>query len=73
MCAFLVLGGRREALSRLKQARLPVGTSLADLVRTGTAAQQIGTIYSRTVDLSSLCRCKIQPMGLAFTAKPVLL
>lgn len=69
----LVLGGRRAALSRLKQARLPVGTSLADLVRTGAAAQQIGTIYSRAVDLSSLCRCKIQPMGLAFTAKPVLL
>ena len=31
----LVLGARREALPRLKQAALPAGTSLADLMRTG--------------------------------------
>lgn len=69
----LVLGARKEALPRLKQATLPAGTSLSDLVRTGTQAAQIGTLHSRAVDFSSLCREKIRPMGLAFTTKPVLL
>lgn len=69
----LVLGARKEALPRLKQAALPAGTSLSDLVRTGTQAAQIGTLHSRAVDISSLCREKIRPMGLAFTTKPVLL
>lgn len=69
----LVLGARKKALSCLKNAALPAGTSLADLVRTGTAAARVGELHSRAADFSSLCREKIQPMGLAFTAKPVLL
>lgn len=69
----LVLGGRKHALPRLKQAALPVGTSLSDLVRSSPEAAEIGRLHSRAVDFSSLCREKIRPMGLAFTAKPVLL
>ena len=68
----LVLGGRKEALPCLKQAALPAGTSLADLMRAGGAAQRVGALHSRAVDLSALCRKKILPMGLAFTAKPVV-
>lgn len=69
----LVLGARKAVLPRLKQAWLPAGTSLADLMRTGEEARKIGALHSRAVDFSSLCRCKIWPMGLAFTAKPVIL
>lgn len=69
----LVLGARKSELSCLKEARLPAGTSLADLMRTGAQAAEIGNLHSRAVDFSSLCREKIRPMGLAFTAKPVLL
>lgn len=69
----LVLGARKAVLPRLKQARLPAGTSLADLMRNGEEARKIGALHSRAVDFSSLCRCKIRPMGLAFTAKPVIL
>lgn len=69
----LVLGARKAVLPRLKQAWLPAGTSLADLMRTGEEARKIGELHSRAVDFSSLCRCKIWPMGLAFTAKPVIL
>lgn len=69
----LVLGARKAMLPRLKQARLPAGTSLADLMRAGEEARKIGALHSRAVDFSSLCRCKIRPMGLAFTAKPVIL
>lgn len=68
----LVLGARKEALPCLKHAALPAGTSLADLMRTGAAAQRVGALHSRVVDLSALCRKKILPMGLAFTAKPVV-
>lgn len=69
----LVLGARKSALPLLKQSCLPAGTSLADLMKTGPEAEQIGRLHSRAVDFSSLCREKIHPMGLAFTAKPVLL
>ena len=69
----LVLGARKAVLPRLKQAWLPAGTSLADLMRNGEEARKIGALHSRAVDFSSLCRCKIRPMGLAFTAKPVIL
>ena len=69
----LVLGARKQALSCLKNAALPAGTSLADLVRTGSDAARIGGLHSRAVDFSSLCRKEIRPMGLAFTTKPVLL
>ena len=69
----LVLGARKAVLPRLKQAWLPAGTSLAYLMRNGEEARKIGALHSRAVDFSSLCRCKIRPMGLAFTAKPVIL
>ena len=68
-----VLGARKTALPRLKHAALPAGTALADLVRTGAAAAKIGSMHSRAVDFSSLCREKIQPMGLAFAAKAVVI
>lgn len=69
----LVLGAKKKALSRLKAATLPAGTSLADLMRSSASAQEIGELHSRAVDFSSLCREKISPMGLAFTTKPVVL
>ena len=68
-----VLGARKQALPRLKQAALPAGTALADLQRTGQAAEQIGNLHSKMVDFSALCRDKTRPMGLAFTTKPVVL
>ena len=68
-----VLGARKAALPRLKQAALPAGTALADLARTGPEAAKISRLHSKAVDFSSLCREKIQPMGLAFTAKPVVI
>ena len=68
-----VLGAKKSALPRLKYAALPAGTALAELVQTGPQAAGIGRLHSRAVDFSSLCREKIQPMGLAFTAKPVVI
>lgn len=68
-----VLGARKAALPRLKQASLPAGTALADLARTGPEAAKISRLHNKAVDFSSLCREKIQPMGLAFTAKPVVI
>lgn len=68
-----VLGARKTALPRLKQAALPASTSLSDLVKTSPDAAKIGELHSRAVDFSSLCRTRIQPMGLAFTAKPVVI
>ena len=68
-----VLGARKAALPRLKQASLPAATALADLARTGPEAAKISRLHNKAVDFSSLCRERIQPMGLAFTAKPVVI
>ncbi len=68
-----VLGAYKTALSRLKQASLPAGTSLADLARNGECAAKISELHSKAVDFSALCRVKTQPMGLAFTTKPVVI
>ena len=68
-----VLGARKTALPRLKQAQLPAATALAELARTGPEAAKISRLHNKAVDFSSLCREKIQPMGLAFTAKPVVI
>ena len=67
-----VLGARKTALSRLKQAALPAGTSLADLARSGAEAAKISELHNKAVDFSALCRVETQPMGLAFTTKPVV-
>ena len=67
-----VLGARKTALSRLKQAALPAGTSLADLARSGAEAAKISELHNKAVDFSALCRVKTQPMGLAFTTKPMV-
>ena len=68
-----ILGARKTALPRLKQAMLPAGTSLADLARSGADAAKISELHSKAVDFSALCRAKTQPMGLAFTTKPVVI
>ena len=68
-----VLGARKTALPRLKQAMLPAGTSLADIARSGADAAKISELHSKAVDFSALCRAKTQPMGLAFTTKPVVI
>ena len=68
-----VLGARKTALPRLKKAALPAGTALADLMRTSPDAEKIGRLHSIAVVFSSLCRVNIQPMGLAFTDKAVVI
>lgn len=68
-----VLGARRQALPLLKQARLPASTSLATLARQGTDCAAVAALHSKMVDFSLFCREKTLPMGLAFTAKPVVL
>lgn len=68
-----VLGARKTALPRLKGAALPAGTSLANLARNGADAAKISELHSKAVDFSALCRTKTQPMGLAFTTKPVVI
>lgn len=69
----LVLGARREALPLLKHAALPAGTSLATLARANDDCAKIAEMHNRAVDFSSLCREHSMPMGLALTAKPVVL
>lgn len=68
-----VLGARRQALPLLRQARLPASTSLAKLERALPQQGELFALYGRFADLSALCRQKIMPMGLAYTAKPVVL
>lgn len=68
-----ILGAQKAAMPILRGAALPVSTSLADLARTGPEAALISELQGRTTDFSSLCRVRTQPMGLAYTAKPVVL
>ncbi len=68
-----VLGARKTALPRLKQAALPAGTSLSDLAHSGAEAAKISELHSKAINFSALCRVKTQPMGLAFTTKPVVI
>lgn len=68
-----VLGARREALALLRQASLPVSTSLAKLEQTLPEARYLIGLHASFTDFSSLCREQTQPMGLAYTAKPVVL
>lgn len=68
-----VLGARKAALPRLQKAALPAGASLADLEKTGPAAQKIARLHSRAVDLGALCRVQPGPAGLAYTQKPIFL
>lgn len=68
-----VLGARREALPLLRQASLPVSTSLAKLEQTLPEVRTLIRLHNSFTDFSSLCREQTQPMGLAYTAKPVVL
>ena len=67
------LGGEAPASDFAAMAALPAGTSLADLARSGAEAAKISELHSKAVDFSALCRVKTQPMGLAFTTKPVVI
>ena len=69
----LVLGAKRSALPLLKHAKIPAGTSLAGLAGQDPKLQIAADMHSKAVDFSLLCRYKIQPMGLAYTAHVVLL
>jgi len=69
----LVLGAKRSALPLLKYAKIPAGTSLAGLAGQDRKLQIAADMHSKAVDFSLLCRYKIQPMGLAYTAHVVLL
>lgn len=68
-----VLGARKQALPLLRSAALPVSTSLAKLEQNLPHAQNVIALQGAFTDFSSLCREKTQPMGLAYTAKPVVL
>lgn len=69
----LILGARRNALSTLKNAALPVSTSMADFAHGTREMRTVADLHSRAVDFSSLCRMKTGPTGLAYTAQVVLL
>ena len=69
----LVQGAKRSALPLLKHAKIPAGTSLAGLAGQDQKLQIAADMHSKAVDFSLLCRYKIQPMGLAYTAHVVLL
>lgn len=68
-----ILAGRREALSLLKNASLPAGTSLTDLEGVNQAAFQAGKAHSRAEDLAALCAHRPRRMGQAYAQPPVLL
>lgn len=68
-----VLGARKQVLPLLRSAALPVSTSLAKLEQNLPHAQNVIALQGAFTDFSSLCREKTQPMGLAYTAKPVVL
>ena len=70
-----VLGARKDGAAAFKTgvAARPA-TALADLARSRRRRHaKIGRLHSKATDFSSLCREKIQPMGLAFTAKAVVI
>ena len=67
-----LLGARRAALPLLKNAALPVSTSLAELARTGAPTAAVAAAHARACDFSALCRAVPHPCGLAYTAKPTL-
>lgn len=68
-----LLGAKKAALPLLKNAALPAGTALADLAKSGPAAQQTAALHAAAVDLAALCRQTPAPAGLAFTQKPFIL
>ena len=68
-----VLGARRPALAALRYAALPASTSLAELSRLSEESAALCRLHSEFVDFSALCRVRTMPVGIAFTAKPVVL
>lgn len=68
-----VLGARRQALPLLRSASLPVSTSLAKLEQALPDAKYVIKMHNSFSDFSALCRERTQPVGLAYTAKPVVL
>lgn len=68
-----VLGARRAALPLLRNAAMPVSTSLSKLEQALPQAENLIKMHNSFTDFSALCREQTQPMGLAYTAKPVVL
>ncbi|WP_294540920.1 nucleotidyltransferase family protein [uncultured Gemmiger sp.] len=68
-----ILGARREAMPLLRNASLPVSTSLAKLEAQLPQAEYLIRLHNSFADFSALCREQTQPMGLAYTTKPVVL
>lgn len=68
-----LLAARRRALPLLGEARLPVGTSLAKLMRQNAACAAVGRAECVAADFAALCRACPAPMGQALTGKPVLI
>lgn len=68
-----VLGARRAALPLLRNAAMPVSTSLSKLEQALPQAENLIKMHNSFTNFSALCREQTQPMGLAYTAKPVVL
>ncbi len=63
-----------EILARAKDtASLPVGTSLADMVRLGGDGKRFAELEAAATDLFVLCAPDAQACGLDFTMKPVII
>ena len=58
-----LLGGRRELLSFLKRAALPVSHSLARLQAESNACAQMAAAQCAAADFAALCRAKPESMG----------
>lgn len=68
-----VLGARRAALPLLRNAAMPVSTSLSKLEQALPQAENLIKMHNSFTNFSALCREQTQHMGLAYTAKPVVL
>jgi len=68
-----VLGARREAMPLLKNAALPVSTSLAKLERESVGCAACAAAQVKASDFAALCRARPAPMGESYRQEPVLL
>ncbi len=68
-----LLGGRRESLPVLKDARLPASSSLARLAAENEDCRRTAAAQAAACDLATLCRHTSGSMGEAYTRQAVIL
>ena len=68
-----LLGARREALPRLKNAALPVSHSLAKLEKENEECARMAAAQARASDFGALCRKTPAPMGGVYRQKIIFL